>query len=90
MPPVPRHPVTVGLRMRVASIGGVVVVVAVAVEEDVLPPMLPSTLRRGYCLLESSTWRSPSWRSQAQPSLGSRMLHLGAIMLHHHHDFCLR
>jgi hypothetical protein len=38
----------------------VVVVVVMAVEEDVLPPMLPSTLRKRYHLLESSTWRNPS------------------------------
>jgi hypothetical protein len=37
-----------------------VVVMAMAMEEDALPPMLPSTLRRRYHLLESSTWRSPS------------------------------
>jgi hypothetical protein len=39
------------------------VVMAMAVEEDVLPSIPPSTLRKRYHLLESSTWRSPSWRS---------------------------
>jgi len=38
----------------------VVVVMAMGMEEDVLPPALPSTARRRYRLLESSTWRSPS------------------------------
>jgi hypothetical protein len=33
---------------------------AMDMEEDALPPMLPLTLRRRYHLLESSTWRSPS------------------------------
>jgi len=68
----------------------VVEVMAVDVEEDTPPPMLLSTLRRRHHQLESSTWRSPSWRSQAQPSLGAWMLHLGATMLHHHHHFYLR
>jgi hypothetical protein len=35
-------------------------VVAVAMEEDALPPTPPSTLRRRYHPLESSTLRSPS------------------------------
>ena len=67
-----------------------VVVVAMAVEEDALLPTLPSILRRRLRLLDSSTWRSPSWQSQLQPSLGARTLHLGATMLRHHHHFCLR
>jgi len=63
-----------------------VMVMAVGIGEDALP----STSRIRYHLLESSTWRSPSWRSQAQPNLGAMMLHLGAMMLHHHHPSCLR
>jgi hypothetical protein len=39
------------------------VVAAMAVEEDVLPSMPPSTLRKRYHPLESSAWRSPSWGS---------------------------
>jgi hypothetical protein len=41
-----------------------VIVMAMAVEEDALPPMPPSTLRRRYHLLESSMWKNPYWRSQ--------------------------
>jgi len=59
-------------------------VIAVDMGEDALLLTLPSTLRRRYRLLESSTWRS-----QAQPSLGVRMLHLWAMMLHHHPHYCL-
>jgi hypothetical protein len=66
------------------------VVVVVAVEEDVLPPTTPSTLRRRYHLLESSTWKNPSLRSEVQPSLGMRTLHLGARTLHYHHHSCQR